>query len=379
MSKRDYYEVLGIGRNATEDDVKKAYRKLAMQYHPDRNPGSREAEEKFKEAAEAYEVLKDFSKRQRYDAYGHAGVKGGFEGFGTTVDFDLADALRTFMSEGFGFGDFFNLGRTRGNSGPVRGSDLQIRLKLSLEEIATGITKKIKLRKLVFCESCEGAGAEAGSKAVKCPSCNGTGQIRQVSRSIFGQFVNVSTCGQCGGNGKIIQKPCTACGGEGRVQGEKTISVEVPAGVNSGNYITVRGEGNVGPRGGPAGDALIFIEEKEHEFFERHGDDILYDLPISISQAVLGDEIEIPTLNGAVKLEINPGTQSGKILRMRNKGIPHLNGYGSGDQLVRVLVWIPTKVSSEERRLFEQLARHEDLRPPQNDRSLFKKMKDALF
>lgn len=378
MSKRDYYEVLGVSRDASDDDLKKAYRKLAMQYHPDRNAGNKEAEEKFKEAAEAYEVLKDEAKRQRYDAYGHAGVKGGYDGF-SGVDIDLADALRTFMSEGFGFGDFFNLGRTRSNSGPTRGSDLQIRIKLTLEEIATGVTKRIKLRRLMHCEACGGSGAQSGSKAVKCPGCNGTGQIRQVSRSIFGQFVNVTTCGQCGGNGKIVQNPCPACAGEGRVQAEKNISVDVPAGVNSGNYITVRGEGNVGPRGGPAGDALIFIEEKEHEFFERHGDDILYDLAIGISQAVLGDEVEIPTLNGAAKLEISPGIQSGKILRMRNKGIPHLNGYGSGDQLVRVVVWIPNKISSEERRLFEQLSRHADLRPPKGDRSFFKKMKDALF
>lgn len=377
MSKRDYYEVLGITREAGDEDIKKAYRKLAMQYHPDRNAGNKDAEEKFKEAAEAYEILKDDAKRQRYDAYGHAGVKGAQDGFGG-VDVDLADALRTFMSEGFGFGDFFNLGRTR-NSGPTRGSDLQIRIKLTLEEVATGVSKKIKLRRLMNCETCGGSGAESGSKPVKCPACNGTGQIRQVSRSIFGQFVNITTCGQCGGNGKVVQNPCPACTGEGRVQGEKTISVDVPAGVNSGNYITVRGEGNMGPHSGPAGDALIFIEEKEHEYFERHGDDILYDLAIGITQAVLGDEVEIPTLNGAAKLEINPGTQSGKILRMRNKGIPHLNGYGSGDQLVRVVVWIPTKITSEGRRLFEQLSRQADLRPPKDDRSFFKKMKDSLF
>jgi len=377
MSKRDYYEVLGVAREANDEDIKKAYRKLAMQYHPDRNPGNKEAEEKFKEAAEAYEILKDDAKRQRYDAYGHAGVKGGHDGFGG-VDVDLADALRTFMSEGFGFGDFFNLGRTR-NSGPTRGSDLQIRIKLTLEEVATGVAKKIKLRRLMNCETCGGTGAESGSKPVKCPACNGTGQIRQVSRSIFGQFVNITTCGQCAGNGKVVQNPCPVCTGEGRVQGEKAISVDVPAGVNSGNYITVRGEGNAGPRGGPPGDALIFIEEKEHEYFERHGDDILYDLAIGITQAVLGDEVEIPTLSGAAKLEISPGTQSGKILRMRNKGIPHLNGYGSGDQLVRVVVWIPAKISSDERRLFEQLSRHADLRPPKDDRSFFKKMKDTIF
>ncbi|MDZ7344560.1 MAG: molecular chaperone DnaJ, partial [candidate division KSB1 bacterium] len=235
------------------------------------------------------------------------------------------------------------------------------------------------LRKLIRCEACDGSGNARGSQEVICPTCRGTGEIKQVTRSFFGQFINVTTCQNCRGEGRIIKNPCPECRGEGRVEGEKTITVEIPAGVASGNYITVRGEGNAAPRNGPAGDAFVVIEEKEHEYFERHGDDILYDLPISIPQAVLGDVVEVPTLNGKAKLEIAPGTQSGKILRMRGKGIPHLNGYGSGDQLVRVVVWIPSKLSMQEQQLFAQLATFESLKPPKGERGFFTKLKEALF
>jgi molecular chaperone DnaJ len=378
MTKRDYYEVLGVRRDASDDEIKKAYRKLAMQYHPDRNPGDRTAEDRFKEAAEAYEVLRDSEKRQRYDRFGHAGLRGGFETV-RDFDFDLADALRTFMSEGI-FGEFFGHGSSaRPREARPRGTDLNIRLKLTLEEISTGVTKKIKLRKFVKCEECSGSGNARGSQEVICPMCRGTGEVRQVTRSFFGQFINVTTCNHCRGEGRIVKNPCSECRGEGRVEGEKTIVVEIPAGVASGNYITVRAEGNVGPRGGPAGDVFVVIEEKEHEYFERHGDDILYDLPVSIPQAVLGDVVEVLTLNGKAKLEIAPGTQSGKILRMRGKGIPHLNGYGSGDQLVRVIVWIPAKLSPQEQQLFAQLASFESLKPPTSERGFFTKIKEALF
>jgi molecular chaperone DnaJ len=379
MSKRDYYEILGVRRDAGEEEIKKAYRKLAMQYHPDRNPGDHTAEEHFKEVAEAYEVLRDAEKRERYDRFGHAGLRGG--GFETVRDFefDLADALRTFMSEGI-FGEFFSQGRSpRSTEARRRGTDLHIRLKLTLEEIATGVTKKIKLRKLVRCEACNGSGNARGSQEVICQFCRGTGEVRQVSRSFFGQFINVTTCHHCHGEGRVIKNPCAECKGEGRIEGDKTISVEIPAGVSTGNYITVRGEGNAGARGGPAGDVLVVIEEKEHEYFERHGDDILLDLPISITQAVLGDNVEVPTLNGKARLEISPGTQSGKILRMRSKGIPHLNGYGSGDELVRIIVWIPNKLSAQERQLFERLAELDGVRPPQSDKGFFKKVKESLF
>ena len=376
---RDLYEVLGVSRKAEANDIKKAYRKLAMQYHPDKNPGDKQAEEKFKEVSEAYEVLKDTEKRRRYDQFGQSGLKGGFDSFGG-FEFDLADALKTFMSEGFGFGDFFgtsNQGRARKTR--TKGPDLQINLKLNYEEIATGVEKKIKVKRYAKCESCDGSGLKKGSSPSDCPLCHGTGEVRQVSKTIFGQFINVTTCSKCGGEGRIIKDPCTECSGDGRVKKEATISVNIPAGVSTGNYITLRGEGHSGPRGGPAGSAIIIIEEAEHEYFERHGDDILYDLYLSFSQVALGDHVEVPTLNGKAKLHIVPGTQSGKILRMKAKGIQHLNHHGKGDQLVRVIVWTPTKISEREKKLFSQLAESEAIKPPVEDKSFLRKVKEAIF
>lgn len=380
--ERDLYEVLGLARDADANDVKKAYRKLAMQYHPDKNPGDEKAEQKFKEVSEAYEVLRNPDKRRQYDRFGKSGLKGGFESF-SGFDFDLSDALRTFMSEGFSFGDlgdFFGTSRkSRSQRTRTRGQDLQLRLGLSLEEIAEGATKKIKLKRFIRCEQCNGDGLKAGSSPANCPACNGTGEIRQVSRTILGQFINVTTCAQCSGEGKIIKDRCSACAGEGRIKGENTISVNIPAGVASGNYITLRNEGHVGPRGGPTGNAIIVIEEKEHAYFERHGDDILYDLYLSFSQVALGDDIEVPTLKGKAKLAVSSGTQSGKILRMRGKGIRHLNAHGVGDQLVRVIVWTPAKLSEKEKNIFRELGEMENIRPPKGDKSFFKKVKDALF
>lgn len=376
---RDYYEILGISRNADDNDIKKAYRKLAMQYHPDRNPGDKQAEEKFKEVSEAYEVLKDQEKRRRYDQFGLSGLKGGFDSFGG-FEFDLADALRTFMSEGFGFGDFFGTAiRNRSRSTKTRGGDLQIRLELTLEEIAMGVSKKLKLKRYIKCETCDGSGLKRGSSTATCPLCHGTGEIRQVSRTIFGQFINVTPCTQCGGEGKIIKEPCVTCHGEGIVKADSTISVNIPAGIASGNYISLRGEGHTGPRGGLAGDAIVLIEEKEHPHFERHGDDILYDLYLSFSQVALGDQVEVPTLDGKASLTITPGTQSGKILRMKGKGIPHLHHHGRGDQLVRILVWTPTKLSEKEKTIFSQLAECDGIKPPSADKSFFRKVKEALF
>ncbi len=375
----DYYEVLGISRSADPNDIKKAYRKLAMQYHPDKNQGDTKSEEKFKEVSEAYEVLKDPEKRRRYDQFGHSGLKGDFSSFGG-FEFDLADALKTFMSEGFGFGDFFgNAGQGRSRRTRTKGPDLQINLKLTYEEIASGTTKKIKLKRYTSCEICEGSGVKRGSSPTECPICHGTGEVRQVSKTIFGQFINVTTCSQCGGEGRIIKDPCPECSGEGRVKTNATISVNIPAGVSSGNYITLRGEGHSGPRGGPAGNAIILIDEAEHEFFERHGDDILYDLYLSFSQVALGDQVEVPTLNGKAKLHIVPGTQSGKILRMKGKGIQHLNHNGRGDQLVRVMVWTPIKLSDKEKKMFAELAESEAIKPPAEDKSFFRKVKEALF
>ena len=282
---------------------------------------------------------------------------GGFGGF----DFDLSDALRTFM-EGFGaFGDFFGTSSRR--SGPERGNDLQIRLKLSLEEVATGVEKKIRIKRMVKCKTCEGSGAKSSHAVKTCSVCQGTGQVRQVSRSLLGQFVNIIPCRTCSGEGKIISDPCKSCNGVGRVKGETTIDVSIPAGVASGNYLTLRKEGDVGPKGGPNGDVFVFIEEEESEIFERHGDDILYHLPISMPQAVLGDEVEIPTLTGKARLHIDPGVQSGKIFRMRGRGIPHLHGHGKGDQLVKVNVWTPTKTSKEVKNLFQKLAKHKEILP----------------
>ena len=355
MNKRDYYEVLGVNRNATEAEIKKAYRKLAMQYHPDRNPGDKEAEEKFKEAAEAYEVLSDPEKRRRYDQYGHSGLRGGFEGGFT--DFDLSDALRTFMQGFGGFSDLFGMGSRE--RGPQGGSDLQVRLKLSLEEIARGVTKKLRLKKLVTCPACGGTGTEPGYQATRCPVCHGSGEVRQVSNSIFGQFVNVSTCPNCHGEGQVISHPCRTCRGEGRIRKEVVTQVGIPAGVATGNYLTLRGEGNVGPRGGRPGDLIVVIEEEEHPEFERHGDDVLYNLVIGYTQAVLGDEVEVPTLDGRVKLKIPSGTPAGKIFRLKGKGIPHLNRQGVGDQLVRINIFTPAKVSREEQKLLEQLSNFE--------------------
>lgn len=376
---KDYYEILGLSRNADANQVKKAYRKLALQYHPDKNPENKQAEAKFKEVSEAYEVLKDPDKRRRYDQFGQSGLKGGFEGFGG-FDFDLGDALRTFMSAGFGFGDFFGTaGQTRSRTARIRGSDLQLRLQLSLEEIATGVTKKIKMKRYSKCETCNSSGVKKGSSSAVCPLCKGTGEIRQASRTIFGQFINVTTCSECGGEGKVIKEPCPDCHGDGRVKAENTITVGIPAGVATGNYITLRGEGHVGPRGGPAGDAIVIIEEKEHPNFERHGDDILYDLYLSFSQAALGDEVEVPTLNGKAQLTIAAGTQSGKILRMRGKGIQHLNHHGKGDQLVRAMVWTPTKLSDKEKELFYKLSESEAIKPPKGDKGFFRKVKEALF
>ena len=380
MVKRDYYDILGVGREATEEDIKRAYRKLALQYHPDRNPGNKEAEEKFKEATEAYEVLKDPEKRARYDQFGQVGVGAGagFEGFDFRT-FDLSDALRAFMRD-FGsfsiFDDFFGQETTiRRRRGKQRGQDLQIKLQLSLNEIATEVEKKIKLKRLLRCEECRGSG---GTSKIICPRCQGTGQIRKVRQSILGQLINVTTCDYCQGEGEVIEKPCPVCGGQGRIKGESTITVKVPPGVSPGNYIPIRGAGNYGLRGGPAGDALVFIEEEEHPFFTRHGDDLLCDIPISISQAALGDQIEVPTLDGRIELKIPEGTQSGKIFRLKGKGIPHLHGYGKGDELIQIIVWIPTKLSSEEKKLFQKLSEMSGIKPPKNDRNFIEKLKETL-
>jgi len=372
MAKRDFYQILGIEKTASSEEIKKAYRKMALQHHPDRNPGNKEAEEKFKEAAEAYEVLSDPNKRQRYDQFGHEGMRG--------TDFhpftDVNDIFSTFgdiFGGGFGGGIFDEMfggqTRQRRKTGNAPGSDLKIRLRLTLEEMATGVEKKLKVKKWKVCETCRGSGARGGHSTITCPVCNGAGEIRQVSRSVFGQFVNISTCQNCEGEGKVVKEPCTTCKGDGRVQGESTIKVNIPAGVSEGNYIPLRGEGNVGRRGGPAGDLIVVIEEEPHPLFTRDGNNVILDLIVSFPEAALGTDIEVPTLTGRARLKIEPGTQSGTILRMRDKGLPNLNGFGRGDQFVRVNIWTPKSLTSQERQQMKQMAGSENMSPRDGDSS----------
>jgi len=379
MTKQDYYEILGVERGASAEEIKKAYRKLAIKYHPDKNKGDKEAEEKFKQVGEAYAVLADAQKRAQYDRFGHQAAGMGAGGYSGGFDFDLSDALRIFMEGGLGnFSDFFGGGRVSREERLRRGSDLQITLKLDLEDIARGETKKIKLSRLKPCEECNATGGARGSKPTVCTTCHGRGEVRHVSRSFLGQFVQTSTCPACGGVGEIILDKCLRCAGEGRVKGEVTLSVNIPAGVTSGNYLTLRGQGNAGLRGGPAGDVFVVVEEKPHEIFERHGDDILYRLLLTFPQAALGDEVEVPTLNGRVKVTIPEAIQAGKVLRLKGKGIKHLNISGSGDQLILVNIYTPTKLNARERRLLEELSQCEGIKPQEDEKSFFRKVKDTL-
>jgi molecular chaperone DnaJ len=360
MAKRDYYTVLNVDRNASKEDLKKAYRKLAMQFHPDRNPGDNEAEEKFKEAAEAYEVLNNDDKRARYDRFGHDGLRGG--GFGSSGFSDINDIFSHF-SDIFGggssiFDDFFSSGsqrgRRRGNGSA--GADLRVNLKLTLEEIADGTTKKIKIKKHIKCDKCGGTGADEGTAIKTCTVCNGLGEVKSISRSVFGQFVNITTCQNCGGEGKVVDTPCRKCMGDGRFQDEVLMSVDVPAGVHEGSYMTLRGEGNAGKRGGEPGAIIVVFEELPHKHFVREEDDIIYNLFITYPQAALGAEVDVPTLNSKAVLKIDAGTQSGKFLKMRGKGIRHLNSSGAGNQIVKINVAVPHKMNSKEKELLKQLS-----------------------
>ena len=379
----DYYEILGVARTATPEELKKAYRKKAMQYHPDRNPDNAEAEAKFKEAAEAYEVLSDADKRARYDRFGKAGLSGNGGPGGQAGFRDVSDIFSAF-SDIFGGGDAFDdlFGRARG--GNIRhgrpGSDLRVRLKLTLEEIAEGVTQELKVRKFVDCRACKGSGAEGGEAGLStCPTCKGAGEVRQVSNSFFGQFVNVGPCPTCRGEGRIVEHACNVCEGEGRVKGEETVQVEVPAGVQEGHYLQIRGAGNAGLRGGPPGNLRVEIEEAPHEHFSREGLDVIYDLPLSFPDAALGTEVEVPTLKGRARLQIEPGMQSGKMLRMRGRGIPELGGGRRGDQLVRVQVWTPQKLTAEDRSRVEALRGSEAFTPkPEGRKSFFSKVRDAF-
>jgi len=360
MAKRDYYEILGVDRNASKEELKKSYRKRAMEYHPDRNPGNHEAEEKFKEAAEAYEVLSNDEKRAKYDRFGHDGLRaGGFSSSGFTDINDIFSHFSDIFSGGSIFDDFFGgstqRGRRRRGAG-TPGSDLRVSLKLTLEEIATGCQKKIKIKKHVKCDQCNGSGADKSTSLKTCTVCNGSGEVKSVSRSVFGQFVNITTCNNCNGEGTVIDTPCRKCMGDGRFQNEVLLNIDVPAGVHEGSYMTLRDQGNAGKRGGAAGSIIVVFEELPHKHFTRDGDDIIYNLFITYPQAALGAEVEVFTLNGKALLKIDSGTQPGKLLKMRGKGIRHLNSSGQGDQIVKINVAVPQKVNSKEKELLKTLA-----------------------
>ena len=368
-SSPDYYDVLGVGREASEDEIKKAYRELAFKYHPDKNKGDEAAEEKFKEATEAYEVLSDSEKRAQYDQFGSAAFgPGGPGGPAGAQGFGMDDALRTFMHAFAGeniFEQLFRGATGAGRPAVQRGRDIRLRLKLTLEEVAVGVRKKLKVSRHVPCDTCGGSGAKPGTSATTCPDCGGRGQIaRQQNLGMFGAFQSVAPCGRCGGTGEIIESKCDTCDGLGVTKGKTTVEVEVPAGVTTGNYIPMRGAGNAGPRNGVPGDLIVMIEELPHSLFERHGDHLLIELPVSIDVASLGGSVEVPTLDGKAKLKIPAGTASGTVLRMRGKGVQHLRGRGSGDELVRVIVWVPRRPSSEEKRLMKALGREQSGKVP---------------
>ncbi|MBO4873726.1 MAG: molecular chaperone DnaJ [Bacteroidales bacterium] len=385
MEKRDYYEVLEVAKNATPEEIKKAYRKKAIQYHPDKNPGDKEAEEKFKEAAEAYEVLSNPDKRARYDQFGHAGM-GGASGFGGAGGFSMEDIFSRFGDVfegafGGGFSSFFGGGGNRGGGRrPVnRGTNLRVTVKLTLEEIANGTTKKIKVKKYVPCSACHGTGEKDGNSSSTCPTCNGRGVQTRVMHTMLGQMQTSSTCSTCGGSGKVIKDKCTSCYGEGIVSGEETIELKIPAGVYEGMQLSMDGKGNAARHGGVNGDLLIAIQEVEHPELKRDGIDLIYNLYIGIPDAILGCSAEIPTIGSKVKIKVEPGTQSGKILRLKGKGLPDINGYGHGDLLVRINVFIPNDVSKDDKKLLEQMRESESFNPQsKRNESFFTKLKNMF-
>ncbi|KAB7732569.1 molecular chaperone DnaJ [Rudanella paleaurantiibacter] len=381
-TKRDYYEILGVEKGASAEDIKKAYRKMAIKYHPDKNPDDPSAEEKFKEAAEAYDVLSDANKRARYDQFGHAGLggaaSGGGYGAGGPSMEDIFSQFGDIFGEESPFGSFFNRGGGGSRQRVRRGSDLRIKLKLNLQEVANGVEKKIKVKRHVSCTTCGGNGSKNGTAVQTCSSCNGTGQVRKVVNTMLGQMVSTSTCPTCNGEGKIVTDRCDACFGEGRVLEEDVIPIKIPAGVAEGIQLSVGGKGNVPPRGGVAGDLLIVVEEEEDVDLKRDGSNVVYDLYVTFPDAALGTSVEVPTIDGRARITLEPGTQSGKILRLKGKGIKELNGYGRGDQLIHVNVWTPRTISSEERAILEKLRASPNFQPKpnKNEKGFFEKMKD---
>lgn len=379
MEKRDYYEVLGVSKSADATEIKKAYRKLALKYHPDKNPGDKEAEEKFKEAAEAYDVLSNEEKRRRYDQFGHAGVggagQGGFGG-GMSMD-DIFSQFGDIFGSFGGFSGFGGFGGGRSARRVNRGTNLRVKVKMNLQEIATGIEKKIKVKKYVACQHCNGTGAKDGKSYSTCSTCKGSGQVTRVQNTILGAMQTTSTCPTCEGEGKIINEKCTFCNGEGVLMSEEVISINIPAGVGEGMQLSLSGKGNAARRGGVNGDLIVLIEEEEHPELVRDGNDLLYNVFIGYPEAVLGETVEIPTIEGKVKVKIEAGTQPGKILRLRGKGLPDVNGYGKGDLLAKVNVWIPKNLSKDEKKLMEKMKEAEGFKPGSGDKkSIFSKMKD---
>ncbi len=386
MAKRDYYEILGVTKGASADEIKKAYRKVAMQFHPDRNPGDKAAEEKFKEAAEAYEVLSDADKRAQYDRYGHAGVQGNGRGFGGGSNMNMDDIFSQF-GDIFGddiFGSFFGGGRRGGAGGGrargVRGSNLRVKIKLNYEEIAKGVSKNIKVKKYVSCNTCSGSGAKDKNSVQTCSTCGGSGQVRRVSNTFLGQMQTVTTCPTCNGEGSIVTAKCPVCKGEGRVYGEETVTIDIPAGVQEGMQLSVGGRGNAGERGGPPGDLIILIEEEQHPELHRDGLNVAFELHLSFTDAVFGLQAEVPTIDGKAKIKIPPGTQSGKIFRLKGKGFPGVNSYERGDQLIHINVWTPQHVTPEEKIILEKLNESPNFqpKPDKNERSFFDKVREMF-
>ena len=387
MSKRDYYDILGVAKNASAEEIKKAYRKLAIKFHPDKNPDDKSAEDKFKEGAEAYEVLSNAEKKQRYDQYGHAGVGGasgggGYGGGGMNME-DIFSQFGDIFGGGGGggspFDSFFGGGQSRGGGRRVaKGTNLRIKVKLTLEEIANGAEKKIKVNKQISCKTCDGTGAKDKSSVSTCNTCGGNGSVRRVTNTILGQMQTTATCPTCHGSGQQITAKCNACHGEGTVRGEETITINIPAGVSEGMQLSMAGKGNAAPNGGIPGDLIILIEEIQHEFLKREGNNIVYDLHVSIPDAALGASVEVPTIDGKAKIKIDPGTQSGKLLRLKGKGIPEVNAYHRGDQIIHVNIWTPKVLNSDERALLEQLKESPNFKPQpgKNDKSFFDKMKE---
>ena len=381
-TKRDYYEVLGVSKGASAEEIKKAYRKLAVQYHPDKNPGDKEAEEKFKEAAEAYSVLSDPEKKARYDQFGHAGVDGAGPDFSGGFG-DLNDILNDLFGGAFG-GGFGSFGGSRSNQRQQRvqrGRDIRVRVKLTLEEIAKGVEKEISIEKSVPCSDCGGRGAKNSSDVKTCPACHGTGQVQRVVNTFLGQTVTYSTCQQCGGEGKIISNPCRSCGGSGLVRKRETIKVKIPAGVEAGMQLTLHGEGHAAKNNGINGDLLVVIEEQEHPNLKREGNNLFYTKIISVPEAILGGEVEIPGIDGTYRIKVEPGTQSGSVVKLKGRGLPTVNGYGgTGDLYVKFAVWIPKKVDKEDKATLEELRGKGTFNPDpsKEDKSFFEKLKDLF-